>query len=230
MDYLNDEEIDSALEMVPWWARPETATAPFADDDREVMQQLAHREYVLASPAVIHCVLADILAAFVYDHRTTLGEPTVESGWTISTLAASLSWLWLPSSMRDVAVSFARRAVAYPLYRHFGLARRCLEDSARIILSGRRVILKCLLAARRIFARDDLRRPAVELFLDDYCVWVMSAPSEGLRAAGTELAQAVSTLQPAHLGFDLPVLEEEAMRRLMEEGDEDEDDGGSGRD
>lgn len=37
--------------------------------------------------------LADILFAYAYDHRTTQGEPTVESGWTITVLSPLLSWL-----------------------------------------------------------------------------------------------------------------------------------------
>ena len=30
---------------------------------------------------------------YAYDHRTTSGDPTVESAWTICTLSAALSWL-----------------------------------------------------------------------------------------------------------------------------------------
>lgn len=37
--------------------------------------------------------LVDILYAFSYDFRTTLGENTVESAWTINKLSATLCWL-----------------------------------------------------------------------------------------------------------------------------------------
>mmetsp|Transcript_21660 Transcript_21660/g.30354 ORF Transcript_21660/g.30354 Transcript_21660/m.30354 type:complete len:709 (-) Transcript_21660:47-2173(-) len=36
--------------------------------------------------------LTDILYAYAYDHRTTLGEPTCESSWTTSILSPTLSW------------------------------------------------------------------------------------------------------------------------------------------
>jgi len=36
--------------------------------------------------------LLDILYAYIYDHRTTDGEPTCESPWTISILSPTLSW------------------------------------------------------------------------------------------------------------------------------------------
>lgn len=38
-------------------------------------------------------VLATVLYAYAYDHRTTGGEPSVESAWTIATLAPPLAWL-----------------------------------------------------------------------------------------------------------------------------------------
>jgi hypothetical protein len=36
--------------------------------------------------------LLDIIAAYCYDHRTTEGDPTSESAWTINKLSATLSW------------------------------------------------------------------------------------------------------------------------------------------
>ncbi len=37
--------------------------------------------------------LADILFAYAYDHRTTTGDPSVESAWTVAVLSPLLSWL-----------------------------------------------------------------------------------------------------------------------------------------
>ena len=47
--------------------------------------------------------VVDVLFAYVYDHQTTQGEPTVESAWTLSTLSATLSWMedWLPDDGGD---------------------------------------------------------------------------------------------------------------------------------
>lgn len=37
--------------------------------------------------------LADILFAYAYDHRTTTGDASVESAWTVAVLSPLLSWL-----------------------------------------------------------------------------------------------------------------------------------------
>lgn len=37
--------------------------------------------------------LADVLFAYAYDHRTTTGDATVESAWTVAVLSPLLSWL-----------------------------------------------------------------------------------------------------------------------------------------
>lgn len=37
--------------------------------------------------------LADVLFAYAYDHRTTGGDATVESAWTVAVLSPLLSWL-----------------------------------------------------------------------------------------------------------------------------------------
>ena len=36
--------------------------------------------------------LVDVIYAYAYDERTTMGEHTVESWWTVSRLSATLSW------------------------------------------------------------------------------------------------------------------------------------------
>lgn len=37
--------------------------------------------------------LVDLMMAYAYNHRSTLGENTVESGWTLSKLSNTLAWL-----------------------------------------------------------------------------------------------------------------------------------------
>mmetsp|Transcript_32266 Transcript_32266/g.75769 ORF Transcript_32266/g.75769 Transcript_32266/m.75769 type:complete len:113 (+) Transcript_32266:774-1112(+) len=41
---------------------------------------------------VVVCSLVGLLFPIAYDVRTTLGEATCESGWTIATLSPLLSW------------------------------------------------------------------------------------------------------------------------------------------
>ena len=96
--------------------------------------------------------LVDILYGFVYDFRTTEGDPSSESPWTLGKLSSTFSWLDPPESVADACKGCVRRALAYPLYRTFPLARRCLEDVAIILSRGRRSVLRALISIRALFA------------------------------------------------------------------------------
>lgn len=60
---------------------------------QRALRQLPRKEYLLESREAVDLTLVDILLAYCYDHRTTEGEPSVESCWTVNKLASSLSWL-----------------------------------------------------------------------------------------------------------------------------------------
>jgi hypothetical protein len=48
---------------------------------------------LIESEKVVLLGVVDLLFAYAYDVRTTMGESTVESGWTIVKLSSQLSWL-----------------------------------------------------------------------------------------------------------------------------------------
>lgn len=62
--------------------------------------------------------------AYCYNHRTTEGENTVESAWTLSRLSATLSWLEVHASVEECVVTSFRRMLVFPLYRHFVLCKK----------------------------------------------------------------------------------------------------------
>merc|ERR1712137_880382 len=80
----------------------------FTDQEKDLLRQLPHREYLLdeheTQTAMLN--LLDILLAFTYDLRTTLGEHTVESGWTISRVSAVFSSADSFSTLDDVIRAF----------------------------------------------------------------------------------------------------------------------------
>lgn len=87
----------------------------------------------LAGHRDMHLLLLELLLAQAYDHRTTLGEPTVESAWTISVLSRSLVVGCLPSSQAEdsassVLVGSMRRQLSYPLYRNWKLSIKVAQD------------------------------------------------------------------------------------------------------
>ena len=97
---------------------------------QHALQQLPRKEMLLSEheQRVALCGLVDLLFAYAYDVRTTLGEPTVESGWTLRTLSSLLSYLDAFGSVLEASVACVRRSLAFPLVRHLGLSRAVLAD------------------------------------------------------------------------------------------------------
>ena len=67
----------------------------FTKEEFEILKTLGNRDYLLdeSEKKIALYSLVDILFAFAYTHRTTLGEDNVESPWTVNKLSATLSWL-----------------------------------------------------------------------------------------------------------------------------------------
>ncbi|CAN0285749.1 unnamed protein product, partial [Ectocarpus fasciculatus] len=68
-----------------------------AKHTRKKIRRLPNREYLIdagsAEERRVLLGLADVLFAYAYDHRTTTGDATVESPWTLAVLSPLLSWL-----------------------------------------------------------------------------------------------------------------------------------------
>lgn len=66
----------------------------WSETEREALLRLPRKEYLLTAQQTRRALfgLVDILVATCYDLRVTQGEGTVESGWTIAKLSATLSW------------------------------------------------------------------------------------------------------------------------------------------
>ncbi|PNF43936.1 hypothetical protein B7P43_G02786 [Cryptotermes secundus] len=69
-------------------------SATLCVEDTERLKDFPVREYILMphDQQTLYFGLLDIIAAYCYDHRTTEGDPTSESAWTINKLSATLSW------------------------------------------------------------------------------------------------------------------------------------------
>lgn len=76
----------------------------------------------------LYLSLVDILYAYCYDQRTTEEEGNVESAWAVCKLSATMSCLESFSSLHETVVASYRRALSYPLYRHWELCQKVLQD------------------------------------------------------------------------------------------------------
>lgn len=69
-------------------------TVKLSQEEKECLKKLGNKEFLISKEdkAGVWLSLVDIVYAFAYNHRTTLGENHVESAWTINKLSATLSW------------------------------------------------------------------------------------------------------------------------------------------
>ena len=111
----------------------------YTTEEVDQLARLPRKEYLMeaAERRRAWCGLVDLLYAYAYDERTTDGEGTVESPWTIRRLSATLSWLDPPDSVHAAALGAVRRALCYPLYRHWRLALAVVADVAALLRLGR---------------------------------------------------------------------------------------------
>ncbi|XP_052780124.1 protein SHQ1 homolog [Mya arenaria] len=230
-DLYEDSIIVMLLQYQPDWSEemevvskstPVELAVTFTDDEKEVMRKLPKKEYLLESgeETAVYLGLVDIMFAYVYNHRTTEGENQCESGWTVSKLSSTLSWLEVFTNLQDVLVSSYRRALCYPLFRNWKLCTKIQQDLVTIFRLGRRRLLKCLLEIRNILLDQDCRYVLNDLYITDYCVWIQSASSKRLES----LADAIEKTVVSKADVDLDLVEVERIAKVALESDSDESD------
>ncbi|XP_051483511.1 protein SHQ1 homolog isoform X2 [Apus apus] len=232
-DFFEDEAIQNFLKYKPWWVdahKKMTALqgeshqehdtpkfVVFSEEEREQLRKFTNKSYLLDKRSRHHVYLSliDILLAYCYEICVNEGDKNVESSWNIRKLSATLCWLESFSSIHDVLVSFGRRVLCYPLYRHFGLVTRAFSDTVMILQLGKAAVLKCLLDIHKIFMENDPSYILNDLFITDYCVWIQKTKSKKLAALSESLQKTMLT--KSHLGFELEELEAAALLVQEEE-------------
>ncbi|XP_040890972.1 protein SHQ1 homolog [Toxotes jaculatrix] len=232
-DLFEDEEIKGLLKFRPWWEKllPSTeqegeAAVSFTDDEKEQLRKFTNRSYLLDKTSRYQAWLGlvDVLLAYSYEVRSTEGEHNVESPWTIRKLSGTLCWLETYSSLQDVLLSFGRRVLCYPLYRHFALVSAAVRDTTKILQSGKACVLKCLLDIHKVFRENDPAYILNDLYITDYCIWIQRVKSNKVTAFAATLQKA--SLSKKDLDLELEELEE-AATMVAEEEEDDEEQGAS---
>lgn len=219
--YLSDlyeqrEELAAILNYKARWEADEKCELD--DEDRFRMKNLPKREYLLEKHEKMRLLLGvvDILFAYAYDVRTTEGEHSVESSWTICKLSATLSWLDSFESLKETTIASLRRSLCFPLYRSWRLSNKVLIDVQSIIAQGRASVLKCFLDVHRLFNESgDSRYVLNDLYITDYCVWLQRVKEETFAQLASALAALAITKLDVDL--DLPLLERAAQLALEEQ-------------
>ncbi|KAF9085271.1 Hsp90 cochaperone shq1 [Mortierella sp. AD031] len=191
---------------------------PFSTKEQELMRDLPRREYILENTKSTYLTLIDILFAYSYDLRTSEGDTSVETAWTICKLSPSMAALDQFTTLKETLLASFRRALAYPLNRNWNLALKVLQDVYVILKLGRRGILRALLAVKEVLDHDDVYYIYSKMFIEDYCVWIQSASEKVIRTLAHELHH--FKLEKAELGWHLEELEALAKETPEEEEEE----------
>lgn len=245
-DYADDQIIRELIEWDPQPDAPSEDPFVFTDEENMTMLRLPQREckyppsppvklrtgILLTGPDLstpsqtreLHITLCTVLFAALYDWRTTQDDPTPESAWTICKLVPAFSALdpcSAPASLHSALRTSYRRALAFPLYRSFGLCQRIQKDVAQLLVRGTRAVTRRLLVTKKILDSHDVYYVYSKIWVDDFCAWVSSHTTDAELEALS--AQVVSTkILKADLGWELEELEQAARETEPDSDDEDE--------
>ncbi|KAM5313932.1 protein SHQ1 homolog isoform 1-T1 [Glossophaga mutica] len=232
-DFFEDEAVEQILKYNPWWTNTysemltilgksqeqenHAALVSFSGEEKYQLRKFVHKSYLLDKRAhrQVYYSLIDILLAYCYEIRVSEGEKNVESAWNIRKLSSTLCWFETWTNVHEVLVSFGRRVLCYPLYRHFKLVMKAYRDTIKILQLGKSAVLKCLLDIHKIFQESDPAYILNDLYISDYCVWIQKAKSKKLAALAKTLREV--SLTKAQLGLEVEELEAAALLVQEEE-------------
>lgn len=243
-DYFSEDPVQHLLDYKPPWeveylqyeenlskdktehsSVTEEITVKFTDNEKDQLRRLPNKDYLLDDKEefVLFLGLVDIIYAYAYNHRTTEGENTVESPWTISRISSTFSWFESFNSIHDVVISCVRRSLSYPLYRNWSLIMAVLEDTKRIFTLGRRQLLKCLLEIHALCYEEDPWFLLNELYLTDYCIWIQKTSRKKL----SSLAQGLQQVQIHKSDLPWQLEELELVASLVQKEEQNNEQGNS---
>lgn len=142
--------------------------------------------------------LIGVLFAFAYDLRTTQGDPTTESAWTIASLCPAFSALDVSYDLESTLVTSYRRALAFPLYRNWNLCERCRKDVGDILKGGVRGVTRALLQTKKLLDRHETYYVYSKIWLNDFIVWAQSHKRYAATESGLAHVSLVGGLHGDH--------------------------------
>jgi protein SHQ1 len=144
-------------------------------------------------------VVLDLLFAYVYDHLTTQGDPTVESAWTVTTLSATLScledWNQPNDQVSTVVYSSLRRALIYPYVRNVSFGMYVWQQVVRMIRQGGvRGIIRSLLQMRHLLDHSELYYLCNKVWVDPLLAWIQAYATLLGSTGWTRVAQEIEDI------------------------------------
>lgn len=201
--------------QLPLETREQVIPLVFTKEEQEKMLQLPRKTYLIdeSYKSQLYVLMLSVLFAYNYDLRENLGEHTVESVWTVGKLIPQFAFLdsqlFIPndtanSILKSCVITGARRALCYPLYRHYILVAKAWNDVYYALRSGKRVVMKNLLDARELFRFHDVYYVYDKVWLEDLCLWVLSdsVTENSLRQVAHDLKREIDSLKRTDVTFE----------------------------
>lgn len=179
----------------------------FTNEEKYQLKSLPCRQYLLDAyeQKIALLGLIDIIFAWAYNHRITLGENNVESYWNVCKLSSTLSCFDTFSSIHEVFVACYRRSLCFPLHRNWNLSTKVLDDVKQIFaLASNTILLKCLLEVYKFLSCDQYYI-LNDLYIRDYCIWVQHLNDKTIRHMSNLLSQ--DTIVKSDVDFELESIE-----------------------
>ncbi|XP_032687527.1 protein SHQ1 homolog isoform X2 [Odontomachus brunneus] len=205
---LLEPECGEHIAFVGKWDTLEKDQIVFDEVEFDLLKELPNKEYLLEVEDIKKLCLniVDILYASCYNHRTTLGENNVESGWTINKLSSTLCWFQNFTSIDEVIKACFRRSLCYPLYRNWELSMKVLEDVKKVVKLGKKYVIKQFCEIHRIFNTSyEPRYILNQLYIKDFLIWLQSCPESLIESFQTMLDSVYP--DKANMGLNLVELE-----------------------
>ncbi|ODQ67219.1 box H/ACA snoRNP assembly protein Shq1 [Nadsonia fulvescens var. elongata DSM 6958] len=188
----------------------------FSTEEQTKMTELPKKTYILTNPKYTYLNVISILFAYAYDNRTTNGDSSVESPWTIGKITPLFSCLDASQyTLAEIVKVCSRRALCFPLYRHWELIQKCWDDVYYILRQGKRGILRVLLKLRQIFGFHDVYYVYNKIWLDDYAIWIQYANDTVIRSLAHELRK--FKVEKDDMEMDLVDYEELARESMQDQ-------------
>ncbi|PSN51813.1 Protein SHQ1 [Blattella germanica] len=194
-DLFEEEVTEAVINYQPVWLQENfDSTVSLTEEEFDRLKEIPMNVWSKDTRMSIYLGTVDILLAYCYDNRTTEGDPTSESAWTINKLSSTLSWLQKFKDLKSVLASFMRRSLCYPLYRNWNLSLKVVEDVESLLRCKKLYLQKCFLGIHSMFNNSEPRYMLNRIYIDDYCHWVAHADEKILNQIADDIKKVSLTL------------------------------------
>ncbi|XP_076231396.1 protein SHQ1 homolog isoform X2 [Calliopsis andreniformis] len=210
-DLMQPECIEPYISFTAEWDILEKKNISLNETEVDLLKELPNKEYLLNNEETHRLLLSlvDILFGSCYNHRTTLGENTVESSWTINKLSSTLSWFEEFSNADEVIKACFRRSLCYPLFRNWNLSMKVLDDVKKVVKLGKKYIIKRFCEIHSLFNNScEPRYILNQLYIKDYLIWLQQIHESLIESLDSLITDIKPTKE--EMGLDIVELEQAA--------------------